>query len=58
MPIVDPTTTDAKPVKTDKGTVVSTDNGKVIVKMTQGKNKPLLQKNLVVKSKKDGYSYR
>ena len=54
LPIVDPTTTDAKPVETDKGTVVSTDNGKVIVKNDAGEEQTFTPEELGGKVEKDG----
>ena len=55
MPIVDPTKTDAKPVETDKGTVLSTDNGKVIVKNTEtGEEQTFTPEELGGKVEKDG----
>lgn len=54
LPIVDPTTTDAKPVETDKGTVVSTDNGKVIVKNDAGEEQTFAPEELGGKVEKDG----
>ena len=55
LPIVDPTTTDAKPVETDKGTVLSTDNGKVIVKNTEtGEEQTFAPEELGGKVEKDG----
>ena len=54
LPIVDPTTTDAKPVETDKGTVVSTDNGKVIVKNDAGEEQTFNPEELGGKVEKDG----
>ena len=55
LPIVDPTTTDAKPVETDKGTVLSTDNGKVIVKNTEtGEEQTFAPEELGGQVEKDG----
>ena len=55
LPIVDPTKTDAKPVETDKGTVLSTDNGKVIVKNTEtGEEQTFTPEELGGKVEKDG----
>lgn len=54
LPIVDPTTTDAKPVETDKGTVVSTDNGKVIVKNDAGEEQTFAPEELGGQVEKDG----
>ena len=55
LPIVDPTATDAKPVETDKGTVLSTDNGKVIVKNTEtGEEQTFTPEELGGKVEKDG----
>ena len=55
LPIVDPTKTDAKPVETDKGTVLSTDNGKVIVKNTEtGEEQTFTPEDLGGKVEKDG----
>lgn len=54
LPIVDPTTTDAKPVETNKGTVVSTDNGKVIVKNDAGEEQTFAPEELGGQVEKDG----
>ena len=55
LPIVDPTDTDTKPIETAKGTVLSTDNGKVIVKNTEtGEEETFAPEELGGKVEKDG----
>ena len=55
LPIVDPTDTDTKPIETVKGTVLSTDNGKVIVKNTEtGEEETFAPEELGGKVEKDG----
>ena len=55
LPIVDPTAEDTKPIETDKGTVLSTDNGKVIIKNTEtGEEQTFTPEELGGKVEKDG----
>ena len=55
LPIVDPTAEDTKPIETDKGTVLSTDNGKVIIKNTEtGEEQTFAPEELGGKVEKDG----
>ena len=55
LPIVDPTAEDTKPIETDKGTVLSTDNGKVIIKNIEtGEEQTFTPEELGGKVEKDG----
>ena len=55
LPIVNPTAEDTKPIETDKGTVLSTDNGKVIIKNTEtGEEQTFTPEELGGKVEKDG----
>ena len=55
LPIVDPTAEDTKPIETDKGTVLSTNNGKVIIKNTEtGEEQTFTPEELGGKVEKDG----
>ena len=55
LPLVDPTLPNTKPIETNKGTVIGTDNGKVIVKNpTTGQEVKVAPEELGGKVEKDG----